>query len=272
MVKQAEYQKSKGLGVEVLNSKETRNVLPVLNKKLEILGSIYCPTDATVNPLFVCKAYARAARRLGADVRENEALERLEIKSGQVVAATTDRAEYRSEAFVIAAGAWSRAICNQVGLDYPMEVKRSQLMVTEALPPIFTEFVTSDVCRPYFRQSMNGGVHIGVPSAPVAGYNKLSTYNSFKIAGEGSISLFPFLEKVSVLHAWAGLTNFTPDSVCLLDKAPEMANLFLAAGHSGRGFCLGPITGRLITEWIVDGAPSIDLTNVRWTRFDNIFL
>ena len=49
-------------------------------------------------------------------------------------------------------------------------------------------------------------------------------------------------------------------------------DIYLAAGNSGHGFCLGPITGRLLAEWIVDGAPSMDLSAVRWTRFDDIYL
>jgi glycine/D-amino acid oxidase-like deaminating enzyme len=35
---------------------------------------------------------------------------------------------------------------------------------------------------------------------------------------------------------------------------------------------MGPITGRLLAEWIVDGKPSMDLSAVRWTRFNDIYL
>jgi sarcosine oxidase subunit beta len=189
-----------------------------------------------------------------------------------VIAAVTARAEYRASDFVIAAGAWSRPICHQIGLDFPVQVKRSQLMVTEPLPPVFTEFVSADQCSCYFRQASSGGMHIGIPSAPIEDHNKTTSYDAFKIVGQSCMTLLPFLEKVNIVHSWAGLTNWTPDAVCIIDKAPNVEGFYLAAGNSGHGFCLGPITGRLLAEWIVDGAPSMDLSAVRWTRFNDIYL
>lgn len=268
----AELEQKLGLDVRVLTPEETKDLVPVLPKDLEIVGSTYCPSDGNTNPLLVTKAIARAARRLGAQIMEHEPLEKLKVQSGRVVAAVTKHAEYRAPVFVNSAGAWARKICNDVGLDYPVEIKRSQLIVTEPLPPVFKEFISSDLCSAYFRPALNGSIHIGIPSVPIENYNKTSGYDAFKIAGEGYLALFPFLEKVNIVRAWAGLTNWTPDAVCILDKAPGLEGLYLTAGHSGHGFCLGPITGRLLAEWIVDGKPSMDVNGLRWTRFENVYL
>jgi sarcosine oxidase subunit beta len=270
--KQLEYSQSKGLDVRFLGPEETRSLVPMIRKDLDILGASYCPTDGTANPLLVTKAIGRAAKRRGALIKEHEPLERLVLNAGRVIAAVTTRCEYRAEVFVNTAGAWAKSICNQVGLDYPLEIKRSQLMVTEPLPPVFAEFISADEFLPYYRQSLNGSIHIGVPSTPVENFNKMTTYSAFRAAGESAAVLFPFLEKVNIVHSWAGLTNWTADAVCIIDKAPRVEGMFLAAGHSGHGFCLGPITGRLLSEWILDGAPSVDLTDLRWTRFDRIYL
>jgi sarcosine oxidase subunit beta len=271
-VEQLQTSRKAGLDVRLLSPDETRKLLPTMRKDLDLLGSTYCPSDGNANPLVVCKAYVRAAQKLGVEVREHEPLERLVVKSGRVVATVTAEAEYRASDFVIAAGAWSRPICHQIGLDFPMMIKRSQLMVTEALPAVFTEFVSADQCSCYFRQALNGGMHIGIPSAPIEDHNKSTSYDAFKIVGQSCKTLFPFLEQVNIVHSWAGLTNWTPDAVCIIDKAPQVEGCYLAAGNSGHGFCLGPITGRLLAEWIVDGAPSMDLSAVRWTRFSDIYL
>ena len=271
-VAHAELEQKMGLDVRVLTPEETKTLVPALPKDLEILGSTYCSTDGNANPLLVTKAIARAARRLGAQIMEHEPLEKLKVRSGRVVAAVTGHAEYRAQAFVNSAGPWARKICNEIGLDYPMEVTRSQLLVTEPLPPVFTEFISSDLCSAYFRPALNGGIHIGAPSVPIENFNKASGYDAFKIAGQGYLALFPFLEKVNIIHAWAGLTNWTPDAVCIIDKAPNLEGFYLTAGHSGHGFCMGPIIGRVLAEWIVDGKPSMDVNGVRWTRFENIYL
>jgi sarcosine oxidase subunit beta len=272
LVEQLQYSQKAGLDARLLSPEETRKLLPALKNDLDLLGSTYCPSDGNANPLVVCKAYAKAAHQLGVEIREHEPLERLDVKSGRVIAAVTAHTEYRASNFVIAAGAWSRPICHQIGLDFPAVVKRSQLMVTEPLPATFTEFVSADLCSCYFRQALSGGMHIGIHSAPIEGYNKSTSYDAFKLVGQSCMTLFPFLKHVNIVHSWAGLTNWTPDAVCIIDKAPHVEGFYLTAGHSGHGFCLGPITGRLLAEWIVDGAPSMDLSAVRWTRFNDIYL
>jgi hypothetical protein len=40
-----------------------------------------------------------------------------------------------------------------------------------------------------------------------------------------------------------------------------------ATGFSGHGFAMGPIAGRLVSELIVDGKPSLDIAGVRFSRF-----
>jgi len=42
----------------------------------------------------------------------------------------------------------------------------------------------------------------------------------------------------------------------------------LATGFSGHGFCLGPIAGKLLSELVVDGTPSLSLHEVRFSRFE----
>jgi glycine/D-amino acid oxidase-like deaminating enzyme len=48
----------------------------------------------------------------------------------------------------------------------------------------------------------------------------------------------------------------------------HVADLFIATGHARMGLTLGPITGRLVSECILDGEPSLDLTPLRVDRVD----
>ena len=41
----------------------------------------------------------------------------------------------------------------------------------------------------------------------------------------------------------------------------------LATGFSGHGFAMGPVAGRLVSEVILDGKPSLDLSAFRFSRF-----
>jgi len=66
---------------------------------------------------------------------------------------------------------------------------------------------------------------------------------------------------------WAGVIDSTPDALAVIDAVDSPRGLVVATGFSGHGFALGPIAGRLVSELIVDGAPSLDLTGFRYARF-----
>jgi len=78
---------------------------------------------------------------------------------------------------------------------------------------------------------------------------------------------YPSLPSVTIDQSWAGIIDTTPDVVPVIESSEKVAGLFIAAGFSGHGFALGPIVGQLLSEWIVDGKPSMPLDGFRLNRF-----
>jgi len=70
----------------------------------------------------------------------------------------------------------------------------------------------------------------------------------------------PLIEKARIAGGWAGLRPLTPDDHAIIGWAPGVEGLFLAVGFGGHGFQHSPATGRLVAEWLTDGAPSMDLS------------
>ena len=138
------------------------------------MGGKYCATDGSANPLLVTRAIARAAEGLGAEFHEHQPLKGFSIENRKVVAVKTSRSEYRAAVFVLAAGAHTRRICQSIGMGFPVDIKRSQILVSEPLPPLIGPFISADVG--YMRQAVNGGVHFGVRSTPVANFDKSTSY------------------------------------------------------------------------------------------------
>ncbi len=82
--------------------------------------------------------------------------------------------------------------------------------------------------------------------------------------------VFPALAKLPLARTWIGIEALALDEVPILGPAPGFDNLTLATGFSGHGFALSPIIGQLLSEQIVDGAPSIPLDAFDLRRFDGI--
>jgi glycine/D-amino acid oxidase-like deaminating enzyme len=79
--------------------------------------------------------------------------------------------------------------------------------------------------------------------------------------------VLPSLPPPGIAKSWAGYIDAAPDLVPVLGEVPQLPGFVLATGFSGHGFALGPVAGRLVSELILDGKPSLDLTGFRFSRF-----
>jgi sarcosine oxidase subunit beta len=68
-------------------------------------------------------------------------------------------------------------------------------------------------------------------------------------------------------RCWAGLYEMSPDRHAIIGRSPEHANLFLANGSSGHGVMHSPAIGQIIAEMILDGETSLDVSELRPSRF-----
>jgi sarcosine oxidase, subunit beta len=82
-----------------------------------------------------------------------------------------------------------------------------------------------------------------------------------------AVSILPALSDIPINTIWGGLIDLTPDGIPVIDRIPEVDGLTIAAGYSGHGFCLGPVSGEIIRT-LVTGAPgTYPLDPFRWGRF-----
>jgi glycine/D-amino acid oxidase-like deaminating enzyme len=79
--------------------------------------------------------------------------------------------------------------------------------------------------------------------------------------------VLPALPPLGIARSWAGYIDAAPDLVPVLGEVAQLKGFVLATGFSGHGFAMGPIAGRLASEIIVDGKPSLDLSAFRFSRF-----
>ena len=79
--------------------------------------------------------------------------------------------------------------------------------------------------------------------------------------------MFPAHSGLGVQRVWAGRIDVTPDLLPVLGEVDQPKGFIFATGFSGHGFAMGPITGVLISELILDGKASLDLSPFRFSRF-----
>ncbi|MFV3415366.1 NAD(P)/FAD-dependent oxidoreductase [Pseudomonas nitroreducens] len=86
-------------------------------------------------------------------------------------------------------------------------------------------------------------------------------------AQKNLVKAFPALHDLKVVESWAGLIDVLPDGIPVLDAPAEVPGLLIATGFCGHGFAMGPIVGQLMSQWISNGEPGMDLHAFRLRRF-----
>jgi sarcosine oxidase/L-pipecolate oxidase len=77
----------------------------------------------------------------------------------------------------------------------------------------------------------------------------------------------PELEKFTEFEAHACFYDNTKDDDFIIDRLPDAANGWLAAGFSGHAMKFGPLIGKTLAELIAGGKPELNLHRFRLSRF-----
>ena len=252
-----------GVPVEWLDAHGIRACEPAFFSE-RVLGGVFCPLNGQINPLMLCRAFARGARRLGARIMLGATVQNVFHGNGQVRAVRTSEGDIPCEFAVNAAGAWAAEIGEMVGQRLPVKPARGQIVLTEALPRFIHRVISG--AEPSARQTRRGNVILGSTVEDV-GFDKRVMAATIDEFARGVVAHYPGLAGLSVIRTWAGLRPATPDHRPIIELCEEPARLCLAVGHSRRGICYAAGTGRLVAELIAGEQPFLDLAAFSSSRF-----
>ena len=85
------------------------------------------------------------------------------------------------------------------------------------------------------------------------------------------MAFFPALAELKVIRTWAGWIDLCYDLYPVIGPVEEVPGLMVAAGYSAHGFCLGPVTGKILAETAAGETPCVDWKPLAYDRFRSIF-
>ncbi len=266
--RQAEMQISLGLPVQVLTPEGARGIVPELNVE-DVVGATFCLEDGLGNPHEVTQSYVTQARRLGAYFHFGDAARGLVMEGRRVTGVRTASGVISSPMVVNAAGPYAAEVAAWAGVDLPVRPVRRHCFTTEPLPMARETLpMIVDMGSGVYMHRESGGLLLGWANRDEPpGFNTSVNWDLLEQVVEPAMYRVPALEAAEVSNGWAGLYETTPDHNSVLGPPAGVEGLMLANGFSGHGFMHSPAVGRLITEWIVDGRPSLDLSPLRLERF-----
>ncbi len=265
----AARQRAAGVPVEILDPREILSIMPHVRIE-DLVGASYCPTDGSASPSDVAHAFARQARAGGARVLEETTVIGIERDAnGAVTAVETTAGDLPAELVVNAAGPWASEIGRLVDVDVPVEPHRRQAFGIKLAGwpagdlPLTVDFATGAYVHP----EVDGGVIGGADRETPAGFRTEVDWDVAMVQWEALIHRIPLIADAEIRRGWAGLREMTPDDHGILGPTADVPGFWLATGFSGHGFMHAPIVGELLSEWLLDGVPSIALSPLRLERF-----
>ncbi|WP_342642390.1 GcvT family protein [Rhodoligotrophos ferricapiens] len=263
-----------GLEVHVLRPGEIKERLPHLNID-GVVGGVFLPNDGQINPIDATQAFAAGARQKGAKIFENTRVDRVLVENGRAVGVATPEGEIRADKVVIAAGMWSRDLAKPLGVHLPLHAAEHFYIVTEAIADLPRDMPVTRIPDEYaYYKEDAGKLLLGAfePNAKPWGMEGIAEDHAFETLPpdiehfepvlEFAVSRMPMLETAGISLFFNGPESFTPDDRYLLGEAPNLRDLFVATGFNSIGIQSSGGVGKVLSEWIRDGYPPLDLNDV----------
>ena len=236
---------------------ELREIEPAILEG--VVGGVYFPEAATCDPhRFVLELADRSVRHgarieTGRGVSEilstGSAVNGVRLEDGEILAAN---------AVVLATGSYSGGLTRGFGLQIPVRAGKGYHRDLELGDPgarllgiacVLAE--TSVFCTPMVGFTRLAG------TLEFSGVNHEMRPRRLEQLTTAAEEYLDGVRGALIRSEWCGLRPCTPDGIPYVGPVPGQSRLFVATGHAMLGLTLGPVTGKLIGEHVLEGGTSL---------------
>ena len=266
-------QQQNGIESRWLSQAAVRELEPEISE--QITGAIFTPEDGIADHTATTRSYARAAEKLGVDIREYTPAIQLERKNGRVTAVLTtqeERIDVKKGVLLVSNAHSQQFLLNEIGVRLPLWAMYPQVMHTEPLPfqPVrhligHAHRVLAIKPSPHNQVMISGGWRgrlnqvtnqVEPVAAQVEGNlaEAVSVYPSLAGAGVAEVSV----ERPELICI---------DDVPIMDRFAGAENMVVATGWSGHGWALAPAVAKHLAAWLLTGERPARLQPFGYSRF-----
>ena len=282
--RQAAMARAFGVEVEEISPSEVKAKYEHLNIE-GVTGGVYLPLDGQGDPANIAVALAKGARQMGAQVIERTKVISVTRQVRRITEVHWENEQgesgtVKSENVINCGGMWGHEVGQMLGVNVPLQACEHFYIVTEAIEGLTQMPVlrVPDECA-YFKEDA-GKILLGAfepVSKPWAmdgipsdfEFDQLpEDFDHFEPILEAAVKRFPMLGEAGIHTFFNGPESFTPDDAYHLGLAPEMDNVWVAAGFNSVGIQSAGGAGQALAQWMEDGQKPFDLGDVDISRME----
>lgn len=271
-----------GVSAQTVDAEGLRSLEPLLAP--DLVGGVYFPEDANLDPRKVTLALIGAAQQNGLTLHTYSrvtGIRRSLGKDGRITAVISQQDEISTETVVCTAGVWSGQIAGMVGVALPLKPRKGHVLVTaRSLDPVRHALLegaysatvqsgTEDLQVALVAEMTSDGNLLLGSSRQFSGFDRNVSLDVVNAIAARAVRFLPVLSTLPVIRSYAGLRPWSPDHKPLIGPWEGVPGSYVATGHEGAGIGLAPVTGQLITKWIIGAELSPVAEEVRPDRFEH---
>ncbi len=259
-----------GVSVDLLDPWEIRDMIPGLSERT--LGGMFSPNAGHANPQRSVQAFAWAFQDRGGRLYQNTAVTGIQVADGRVTSVETTAGTIVADVVVAAAGPQTALMAEMVGVHVPVAPARVEILATAPIEPLFKIALVGNGL--YGRQAargnllFGGGPHewtdVGLTTEPSKPNTPLIRNIARRLA-----ELLPGAADVPVIRSWAGVVEQAPDYLPIIDILDCPSN-YIVVTASAHGFGISPATGKVVSDLVLHGESSIDISGLGLGRFSDV--
>jgi len=277
--RQAGMARAFGVEVEEISPEEVKAKYEHLNIE-GVTGGVYLPLDGQGDPANIALALAKGARQNGAQVLERTAVTGVTREGRRITgvdwAQGSETGTISCDMVVNCGGMWGHDVGRMLGVNVPLQACEHFYIVTEAIAGLTQLPVlrVPDECA-YYKEDA-GKMLLGAfePNAKPWGpipkdfeFDQLpEDFDHFEPILEAACERMPMLAEAGIHTFFNGPESFTPDDAYHLGLAPEMDNVWVAAGFNSIGIQSAGGAGMALSHWMDEGEKPFDLGDVDISR------
>ena len=280
--RQAAMARAFGVEVEEITPSEIGVRYPHLNLD-GVEAGVFLPKDGQGDPGNIALALAKGARQNGALIQERVKATGLRRKGRRIIgvdwqAEDGAQGHITCEMVVNCAGMWGHEVGRMAGVNVPLHACEHFYIVSEAIEGLSQLPVlrVPDECAYYkedagkmllgaFEPNSKPWAMSGIPDS--FEFDQLpEDFDHFEPILEMAVNRMPMLASAGIHTFFNGPESFTPDDAYHLGLAPEMDNVWVAAGFNSIGIQSAGGAGMALSQWMEAGEKPFDLGDVDIAR------
>lgn len=244
------------LSSELLGDEEARELEPAISP--EVTMALHLPDDGQVNPPELLEAFVRGAKLHGAEVFEATRVTGFTTDGNKVTGVRTTQGEFSAGVVVLAGGAFSGLLSEELGIRLPLYPMKGQMIELGVWsPPIKANIWNAG--NFYVVPKKDGRVIVGATEETDV-HDPRPTLGGVQELADEALRLIPSLSGARFSRSWGGLRPATHSGDPILGPVEGWEGLLLATGHFRNGVLLSAITGKVVGSLALGEEPSTDIS------------